>query len=113
MLPKQWGQCWKLVPDTSEQDRGGAGTPDGAPFEAASLKVNGRSVVVLRRRDTPAEQRPFYAPLGLAVALLAIVNRRSSQRRPFEILPLAASWALTAEIAGYQQCADFTVKRGP
>jgi isoamylase len=48
-LPKQWGQWWELITETAD--------PDGAGEEilesSATLPVAGRSVVVLRRHETP------------------------------------------------------------
>jgi isoamylase len=47
-LPKQWGQWWELVTDTSDPGREGEGLES-----SETLQVAGRSVVVLQRRDAP------------------------------------------------------------
>src|ERR1019366_512830 len=47
-LPKQWGECWEPVIDTSDPDR------EGERFESGqAMPVAGRSVVVLLRREEP------------------------------------------------------------
>jgi isoamylase len=48
-LPKQWGQWWDLVTDTADPGR----SEDGVLESSATMPVAGRSVVVLRHRDTP------------------------------------------------------------
>ena len=48
-LPKQWGQWWELLTDTADPAR----SEDGVLESSATMPVAGRSVVVLRRRDTP------------------------------------------------------------
>ena len=48
-LPKQWGEWWEAVLDTSGPGR------EGEAFESSgTLGVAGRSVVVLQRRPAPS-----------------------------------------------------------
>jgi isoamylase len=48
-LPKQWGQWWELIMETAGPDRDGEQILESS----ATLRAAGRSVVVLRRRETP------------------------------------------------------------
>ena len=48
-LPKQWGQWWELVIETTDPGRSGEDVLESS----ATMPVAGRSVVVLRHRDAP------------------------------------------------------------
>ena len=49
ILPKQWGESWEVVIDTSGRKR------EGKPIDSGrALPVTGRSLIVLVRRDGPA-----------------------------------------------------------
>jgi len=48
-LPKQWGDTWEPVLNTADDDQ----DPDPAP-SGETFPVGARSLVVLRRGDTPA-----------------------------------------------------------
>jgi glycogen operon protein len=49
-LPKQWGQWWELVMETTGPDREGQ-----VLASSETLQVAGRSVIVLLRRDAAPE----------------------------------------------------------
>ena len=47
-LPKQWGQWWELIMETTGPDREGQ-----VLASSDTLPVAGRSVIVLLRREAP------------------------------------------------------------